>query len=401
MKRSALAVALAFVALSCSEPFAPPILPPPPPPPAEPEVVSVSMLPADTTVDIVHGMIEFRVEVVVKNGASKEVSCSSDDGNGNLSAASPQYDPPTTPGTYTVACVSVADPTKSATATVTVVKMDFIAFVRVLPLNNNDQTDIFLMRSDGSDVRNITGGTQVDETYPDWSPNGLRITYSGNPFKTNVYVMDAEGNDKTNLTNDRFQGSSDPAWSPDGTKIAFGFVDNAISGGDDTGGIAVMNSDGTGIVKVKSVPCVGGCSPPHAPDWLSDDTIVFADGDGDIHAINLDGTGEVNLTNHPNVSVIPAVSPDRSRIAFTSSRDVRAGVYVMNADGSNVVWLTENLAHAFSSSWSPDGSMISFTAFPSSNSTHTDVFVMNNDGSGQTNLTRTPNFQELSTAWRQ
>lgn len=58
-----------------------------------------------------------------------------------------------------------------------------------------------------------------------------------------------------------------------------------------------------------------------------------------------------------------AFSPDGRRIAFVSTRDAPASdgpgdLYVMDADGGNVVRLTSGLAVQAQPSWSPDGRSI-------------------------------------------
>lgn len=55
----------------------------------------------------------------------------------------------------------------------------------------------------------------------------------------------------------------------------------------------------------------------------------------------------------------PAWSPDGRQIAFTSW-SYPEGIYVMNADGSNLHMVYE-VTHAKSPTWSPDGSKIAFT----------------------------------------
>jgi Tol biopolymer transport system component len=78
----------------------------------------------------------------------------------------------------------------------------------------------------------------------------------------------------------------------------------------------------------------------------------------------------------------PAWSPDGTKIAFDSCRGGNGDIYVMNADGSQQTNLTNNPAGGGSPAWSPDGNKISF-------SRDGEIYVMNADGSNQTKLTET------------
>ena len=55
----------------------------------------------------------------------------------------------------------------------------------------------------------------------------------------------------------------------------------------------------------------------------------------EIVRVNPDGSGEMTLTTNSGDDIYPSWSPDRTRIAFLSSRLEAAGVYLMQADGSN------------------------------------------------------------------
>ncbi|HEV2763768.1 MAG TPA: protein kinase [Pyrinomonadaceae bacterium] len=95
----------------------------------------------------------------------------------------------------------------------------------------------------------------------------------------------------------------------------------------------------------------------------------------------------LRVTNNPAIDQHPDWSPDGKRVAFTSNRDGKPDIYVMDWDGQNVRRLTHNTAEDFAPVWSPDGSRIAFTSKRDGND---EIYVMNADGSNQTKLTDTP-----------
>jgi Tol biopolymer transport system component len=122
------------------------------------------------------------------------------------------------------------------------------------------------------------------------------------------------------------------------------------------------------------------------------------DGWSDIYVMNPDGTGLSNLTNNEAWDKAPAWSPDGSRIAFVRevSKDSESSpvetVYLMDADGSNAMHLTEGA----NPSWSPQGDRILFERDTGTN--RLDIFVIDVDGTGETNLTNAPSW-DSSPAW--
>ena len=71
--------------------------------------------------------------------------------------------------------------------------------------------------------------------------------------------------------------------------------------------------------------------------------------------MNADGTGRTRLTDGPD-DAWPVWSPDGTRIAFTRYVDIdSAEIYVMDADGSNQVNLTNNPSNDFAPAGPPTG----------------------------------------------
>ncbi|MFN4152136.1 MAG: TolB family protein, partial [Candidatus Sericytochromatia bacterium] len=80
-------------------------------------------------------------------------------------------------------------------------------------------------------------------------------------------------------------------------------------------------------------------------------------------------------------------SPDGSKIAFESGLDFSTDIYIMNADGSNQTNLTNNALENSEPIFSPNGSKIAFIS-------NYDIYIMNADGSNQTNLTNSPSASD-------
>jgi Tol biopolymer transport system component len=77
----------------------------------------------------------------------------------------------------------------------------------------------------------------------------------------------------------------------------------------------------------------------------------------------------------------------KGKIVFHSNRDGDYEIFAMNADGTGQTQLTHNESNEFDPTWSPDGKRIAFSRFPSDFSSDGELFVMNADGSGQTQIT--------------
>ena len=115
---------------------------------------------------------------------------------------------------------------------------------------------------------------------------------------------------------------------------------------------------------------------------------------GDIYVMNADGTNSINLTQSvERADGASSWSPDGQQIAFTSAElfneDILANsdIFVMAADGANPINLTNHDALDQTPDWSPDGQQI---AFSSNRDGNWEIHLMNPDGTNPVNLTNHP-----------
>lgn len=122
----------------------------------------------------------------------------------------------------------------------------------------------------------------------------------------------------------------------------------------------------------------------------------YRTGTEEIFSTNADGSDLVQLTNDSYPDSSPNWSPDNKYIVYTKTHDSEnSEIYRMNADGTNPINLTNHPGKDFHPVWSPDGSKIAFTSYRNG---EYDIYVMNSDGSNPTNLTNSI-FLDQSPDW--
>jgi Tol biopolymer transport system component len=194
---------------------------------------------------------------------------------------------------------------------------------------------IFVMHGDGTCRTQLTDG--LYDTRPIWSPDARKIAFlrpTGTFRASDIFVMNADGSGETQVTDHKSRMAS-AAWSPDGGRFAFTATTQSGQIPFDWR-IFVVNADGTNATEI---------APGGDPNWSPDARYIASTG---VFVMNTDGT---HMTLIKAGGSGPVWSPDGSKIAFTSSRDGDAEIFVMNADGSDETQLTHNAVDDFVTSW--------------------------------------------------
>jgi Tol biopolymer transport system component len=219
----------------------------------------------------------------------------------------------------------------------------------------------------------IDGTGEVNEKLPralgdeaEWSPNGEWIVYStvnnfwGSAETSDIYLMRSDGSNRRRLTDHRMGGSFSPTWSKDGTKIAYFSYDKY----GDNAGIYIIDVQ----CLIRGEQC---SSTPRflidgrSPNWSSDGNFIVYEpafsGDG-IFLIRVDGEGIPRELTPPAVKIChnPQWSPDGTKIATSCYQEQSDTfeIYVIYPGNSIAVALTEGSMPR----WSPDGSKIAFVS---------------------------------------
>lgn len=312
------------------------------------------------------------------------------------------------------AAVVVGSRILSSTPTIPQGGAAVLAFASIV----GDSGDIFTVRADGTDLRQLTSGPAAKGA-PEFSPDGKRIAYAewqdGNDL---IVLIDAGGGNRTILATNpsgasyctrsgltwspdgsslifrvssvcdlRYDlfivqadgsaaatkllapgiDSANAAWSPDGTKIA-------VVGGEPAGGLGVYVVDvgqggaQSGGLMARRIGAAGGDLANAGPAaWSPDGTkLAFVSEAGDVVAVEADGSGSHVLAVK---GYNPRWSPDGRRVAFHRTVDpseyindapCTARIWIVDSDGSNERRI-DDLGNGCDAAplWSPDGTRIS------------------------------------------
>ena len=224
---------------------------------------------------------------------------------------------------------------------------------------DGDDSEIYVMRLETTLIVQLTDNDSSDGQ-PAWSPDGTRLVFvSERDGNQEIYRMREDGTEPTRLT--EYPGRDiHPRFSFDARTILF----NRERGS--TAAVYEMSFDGMNVEPVIEAP-LPLTFPSRSRDGARILLVKWSPPDSgrrspntDIALLSAESESPALLTRHPGFDGYPVWSADGTRIAFSSDRDGgRQQVFVMDADGSNVVQVTTSETIRFARpSWAPDGSRL-------------------------------------------
>jgi Tol biopolymer transport system component len=242
------------------------------------------------------------------------------------------------------------------------------------PTDDFEVSDVFTMRSDGTDVRKLTDSTGFNGN-PSWSPDGRWLAYSSEegvvPRKQAIFLVRSDGSAQPRQITTvpaSSLGQELARFSPDGRQLVFNEV-RTIETGDpdpptvDQSALFTVRLDGSRLRRI--TPWAVGAADA---DWSPDgDHVVFAGRPAEngyiqnVGVVDADGRGLRILTRGDGVfgdgdafryqeSFNPAWSPDGTKIIFvratyTAAEGYSQGLQTMRPNGTGRVVLSTGEEH--------------------------------------------------------
>lgn len=222
-----------------------------------------------------------------------------------------------------------------------------------------------------------------------WSPDGSRIAYFAG---TQVMLMTPQGGETSLLVEQAHNCPDSACWSPDGTQLML------ITRGSDSESQVVVVDVMTGTIhQMPTAPSYDGLM------WWSPDANhfmvrAFWNGYRSLQIVDA-AHGETDMiTRNPVLQNSERWSPDGQRFAYVQAGDIeQRDIYVGDIATGRISNISQSPGRAdIMPVWSPDGQSI---AHASGNADRAGLFVVNSDGTGERSLLEVPTGWIFPLAW--
>jgi Tol biopolymer transport system component len=236
----------------------------------------------------------------------------------------------------------------------------------------NGNWDIFVMNADGSDPVNLTQTPDLNEHYPQISPDGSRMCFAsdkgeGRDAVRSVYVMDIDGKNRKKIAD----YAREPFWSPDSKVIGyldqeypkFDVIDYYTKG---------MNFYDLATGTVTPHPNYTNLHHLYNPNFCANGKWIVSTvhaGMGFDHTILLIEAHGDKIIDLKIPGCRPRFSPDGHQVAWgASDNEIASGPIDTDSDNPKMgewhVRITDATNKIYHVRWSPDARFLSFSRGP-------------------------------------
>ncbi len=255
-------------------------------------------------------------------------------------------------------------PTRAISPTPVITLRGKIAYT-VATGSNPDQRTIYIADADGTDARPII----EFGLWPSLSPDGKQIAYY-RIREEGIYIANSDGSAARRIV---VGETCCVQWSPDGKRLLY--LQGKLKLGDTR--VVIINPDGTGKIEV-----VGGFSPAWAPDGQRIVYTACQPGTTQcgLHIFDLRAQRATMITRDDGKT--PHWSPRGDKIVYhADSGQGATNLFVVNPDGSGRTQVTFGKGNTGQAVWSLDGNSIFFRS--DQDGKVWGIFVIRADGSGR------------------